>query len=142
MLGVTAALVGEGLGDTVALLTDGRFSGATRGLMAGHVAPEAQVGGPIAAVREGDVVSFDITARRLDVEISDEEMKKRLAAWTPAGAPLRKRRDGEICAPRVIGIARCRDVVGRSESRGDLGDCVTDRSRCSRTIFGRSILPS
>ena len=83
MLGVTAALVGEGLGDTVALLTDGRFSGATRGLMAGHVAPEAQVGGPIAAVREGDVISFDITARRLDVEISDDEMKKRLAAWTP-----------------------------------------------------------
>jgi dihydroxy-acid dehydratase len=83
MLGVTAALVGEGLGDTVALLTDGRFSGATRGLMAGHVAPEAQVGGPIAAVHDGDVVSFDITARRLDVEISDEEMKKRLAGWTP-----------------------------------------------------------
>jgi dihydroxy-acid dehydratase len=83
MLGVTAALVGEGLGDTVALLTDGRFSGATRGLMAGHVAPEAQVGGPIAAVRDGDVISFDITARRLDVEISDEEMKKRLAGWTP-----------------------------------------------------------
>jgi dihydroxy-acid dehydratase len=83
MLGVTAALVGEGLGDKVALLTDGRFSGATRGLMAGHVAPEAQVGGPIAALRDGDVVSFDITARRLDVEISDEEMKKRLAAWKP-----------------------------------------------------------
>src|SRR5206468_1234888 len=83
MLGVTAALVGNGLGDTVALLTDGRFSGATRGLMAGHVAPEAQVGGPIAAVRDGDVISFDITARRHDVEISDEEMKKRLAGWTP-----------------------------------------------------------
>jgi dihydroxy-acid dehydratase len=83
MLGVTAALVGEGLGDTVALLTDGRFSGATRGLMAGHVAPEAQVGGPIAAVRDGDVISFDITARRLDVEIGDDEMRKRLASWTP-----------------------------------------------------------
>ncbi len=83
MLGVTAALVGEGLGDQVALLTDGRFSGATRGLMAGHVAPEAQVGGPIAAVRDGDTISFDITKRRLDVEISDEEMKKRLATWKP-----------------------------------------------------------
>ncbi len=83
MLGVTAALVGNGLGDTVALLTDGRFSGATRGLMAGHVAPEAQVGGPIAALRDGDVISFDITARRLDVEIDDAEMKKRLAGWTP-----------------------------------------------------------
>jgi dihydroxy-acid dehydratase len=83
MLGVTAALVGNGLGDTVALLTDGRFSGATRGLMAGHVAPEAQVGGPIAAVRDGDVISFDINARRLDVEVGDAEMKKRLAGWTP-----------------------------------------------------------
>jgi dihydroxy-acid dehydratase len=81
MLGVTAALIGAGLGEHVALLTDGRFSGATRGLMAGHVAPEAAVGGPIAAVREGDVISFDITARRLDVEISDDEMKARLSAW-------------------------------------------------------------
>nr|HRC62929.1 dihydroxy-acid dehydratase [Dehalococcoidia bacterium] len=74
MLGVTAALVGEGLGESVALLTDGRFSGATRGLMAGHVAPEAFVGGPIAALREGDIVSLDIEARRLDVELSDDEI--------------------------------------------------------------------
>ena len=83
MLGVTAALVGEGLGEQVALLTDGRFSGATRGLMAGHVAPEAFVGGPIAAVHEGDMVIFDIKHRRLDVEVSDEELKKRLATWKP-----------------------------------------------------------
>ncbi|MPZ48272.1 MAG: dihydroxy-acid dehydratase [Dehalococcoidia bacterium] len=83
MLGVTAALVGEGLGDSVALLTDGRFSGATRGLMAGHVAPEAAAGGPIAALREGDTIVFDIDKRRLDVEISDEEMQKRLATWMP-----------------------------------------------------------
>jgi dihydroxy-acid dehydratase len=83
MLGVTAALVGEGLGDSVALLTDGRFSGATRGLMAGHVAPEAAVGGPIAALREGDMVVVDIEKRRLDVEISDSEMQQRLASWTP-----------------------------------------------------------
>ncbi|MBX7112013.1 MAG: dihydroxy-acid dehydratase [Dehalococcoidia bacterium] len=83
MLGVTAALVGEGLGESVALLTDGRFSGATRGLMAGHVAPEAFVGGPIAALREGDIVSLDIEARRLDVELSDDEIRARLAAWTP-----------------------------------------------------------
>jgi dihydroxy-acid dehydratase len=81
MLGVTSALVGEGLGETVALLTDGRFSGATRGLMAGHVAPEAFVGGPIAAVREGDMISFDIPNRRLDVEISEEEMRARLREW-------------------------------------------------------------
>ncbi|HEY4684458.1 MAG TPA: dihydroxy-acid dehydratase, partial [Dehalococcoidia bacterium] len=83
MLGVTAALVGEGLGDKVALLTDGRFSGGTHGLMAGHVAPEAAVGGPIAALREGDIVAFDIERRRLDVELSDEEIRRRLAAWTP-----------------------------------------------------------
>ncbi len=82
MLGVTAAIVGEGLGDSVALLTDGRFSGATRGLMAGHVAPEAAVGGPIAAVREGDTISFDVENRRLDLEISDAEMASRLASWT------------------------------------------------------------
>jgi dihydroxy-acid dehydratase len=82
MLGVTAALVGEGLGDSVALLTDGRFSGATHGLMAGHVAPEAAVGGPIAAVREGDSIVFDVENRRLDVEISDAEMKDRLAGWS------------------------------------------------------------
>jgi dihydroxy-acid dehydratase len=81
MLAVTAALVGEGLGDSVALLTDGRFSGATRGLMAGHVAPEAPRGGPIAAVRDGDTITFDIEKRRLDVQLGDEEISKRLAEW-------------------------------------------------------------
>jgi dihydroxy-acid dehydratase len=85
MLGVTAAIVGEGLGGDVALMTDGRFSGATRGLMAGHVAPEAAIGGPIAALREGDLIVFDIKNRRLDVELSEEEIKHRLAEWkTPA----------------------------------------------------------
>jgi dihydroxy-acid dehydratase len=83
MLGVTAALVGAGLGDSVALLTDGRFSGATHGLMAGHVAPEAAHGGPIAAVRDGDTIIFDIHARRLDLDISEEEMNARLRQWTP-----------------------------------------------------------
>jgi dihydroxy-acid dehydratase len=83
MLGVTAALVGAGLGDSVALLTDGRFSGATHGLMAGHVAPEAAHGGPIAVVRDGDSIVFDIQARRLDVEISEEEIKARLRQWSP-----------------------------------------------------------
>ncbi len=81
MLGVTAALVGEGLGETVALLTDGRFSGATHGLMAGHVAPEAARGGPIAAVRDGDVIVFDVKARRLDVLIDDAELRDRLKSW-------------------------------------------------------------
>jgi dihydroxy-acid dehydratase len=86
MLGVTAALMGAGLGETVALLTDGRFSGATRGLMAGHVAPEAAVGGPIAAVRDGDIITFDLDKRELRVDITAEEMRARLAAWT-APAP-------------------------------------------------------
>jgi dihydroxy-acid dehydratase len=81
MLAVTAALVGQGLGEQVALLTDGRFSGATHGLMAGHVAPEAARGGPIAAVREGDMIRFDVEARRLDVEITDEEIRSRLESW-------------------------------------------------------------
>ena len=82
MLQVTAALVGAGLGDSVALLTDGRFSGATHGLMAGHVAPEAAVGGPIAAVHDGDTIVFDLPHRSLRVEITDAELKRRLAAWT------------------------------------------------------------
>ncbi|MGZ5360863.1 MAG: dihydroxy-acid dehydratase [Solirubrobacterales bacterium] len=83
MLQVTAALVGEGLGDKVALLTDGRFSGATRGLMAGHVAPEAVKGGPIAAVRDGDQITLDVSARRLDVKLSDEEIADRVAIYEP-----------------------------------------------------------
>ena len=89
MLGVTAALVGAGLGDSVALLTDGRFSGATRGFMAGHVAPEAASGGPIAAVRDGDVIVFDVERRELRVELSDEEIRKRLASWKQPEARYR-----------------------------------------------------
>jgi dihydroxy-acid dehydratase len=81
MLGVTAAIVGEGLGDSVALLTDGRFSGATHGLMIAHVSPEAARGGPIAAVREGDTIVVNVDERRLDVEISADELRARLAAW-------------------------------------------------------------
>jgi len=82
MLGVTAALVGQGLGETVALLTDGRFSGATRGLMAGHVAPEAAHRGPIAALRDGDTVTFDIENRTLSVDLPPEELEARLAQWS------------------------------------------------------------
>lgn len=83
MLLVTAALVGEGLGESVALLTDGRFSGATRGLMAGHVAPEAAVGGPIAAVQEGDIIEFDIEKRELNLVVEPAEVQRRLAARQP-----------------------------------------------------------
>jgi dihydroxy-acid dehydratase len=81
MLAVTAALVGAGLGDSVALLTDGRFSGATHGLMAGHVSPEAARGGPIAAVRDGDIIVFDIPGRQLRVELTDDEIRSRLTTW-------------------------------------------------------------
>lgn len=82
MLGVTSALVGAGLGETVALLTDGRFSGATHGMMAGHVTPEAAKGGPIAAVRNGDTITFDVPNRRLDVQLSPDDMADRLQQWT------------------------------------------------------------
>ncbi|MFZ1053218.1 MAG: dihydroxy-acid dehydratase [Candidatus Sulfotelmatobacter sp.] len=81
MLSVTGAIVGEGLGSSVALLTDGRFSGATHGLMAGHVSPEAALGGPIAAVRDGDIIRFDVKRRLLEVEISDEVIRQRMKGW-------------------------------------------------------------
>jgi dihydroxy-acid dehydratase len=81
MLGVTSAIVGAGLGDSVALITDGRFSGATRGLMAGHVAPEAAVGGPIAAVREGDIIDIDIEKRTINLEVPAEELAARMREW-------------------------------------------------------------
>src|SRR5690606_21914915 len=84
---VTAAIVGEGLGESVAMVTDGRFSGATRGLMIGHVAPEAAKGGPIAAVREGDTITVDIDERSLSVELSDEEIAKRVAEYRSPEPP-------------------------------------------------------
>ena len=96
MLQVTAAIVGEGLGESVAMVTDGRFSGATRGLMIGHVAPEAAKGGPIAAIREGDEITVDIDDRRLDVALSDEEIAERVAAYESPPLALRPRRDGEV----------------------------------------------
>jgi dihydroxy-acid dehydratase len=89
MLGLTATLVGQGLGEEVALLTDGRFSGATRGLMVGHVAPEAARGGPIAIIAEGDSIVFDLDARKLQLELSDAEIKARLSKWQ-APAPRYK----------------------------------------------------
>jgi dihydroxy-acid dehydratase len=88
MLAVTAALNGAGLGEHVALLTDGRFSGATHGFMAGHVAPEAARGGPIAAVREGDEITVDIDNRRLDVALSDEEIAERVAVYVSPPSPF------------------------------------------------------
>ncbi|MGH7341170.1 MAG: dihydroxy-acid dehydratase, partial [Candidatus Rokuibacteriota bacterium] len=83
MLAVTAALVGQGLGEKVALVTDGRFSGATRGLMVGHVSPEAAVGGPLAAIREGDEVEVNVAARSLSVSLDATELRERLSSWRP-----------------------------------------------------------
>ena len=98
MLGVTAAIVGQGLGDSVALMTDGRFSGATRGLMVGHVAPEAARGGPIALVEEGDTIAFDLDKRRLDVEVDEETLGQRRAAWKPREGRYRSGVFAKYCA--------------------------------------------
>jgi dihydroxy-acid dehydratase len=83
MLAVTAAVAGAGLGAEVALVTDGRFSGATKGYSVGHVAPEAFVGGPIALVAEGDVIEIDAAARRIDLHVDASELERRRAAWSP-----------------------------------------------------------
>jgi dihydroxy-acid dehydratase len=89
MLHVTGAIVGEGLSDSVALITDGRFSGATHGYMVGHIAPEASKGGPIAALREGDMIVIDAEAKELNVELTDEEIAARLADWVEPGPRYR-----------------------------------------------------
>lgn len=87
MLAVTAALVGEGLGEDVALITDGRFSGATHGLMVGHIAPESVRGGPIGLVRDGDEITLDVDSRRLDVALSDEELAARAREYRAPATP-------------------------------------------------------
>jgi dihydroxy-acid dehydratase len=87
LLSVTSALIGAGLGPTVSLITDGRFSGATRGLMVGHVSPEAVRGGPLAVVEEGDTITIDVPARSVHLHVDPDEIERRLAAWTPP--PLR-----------------------------------------------------
>ena len=109
MLAVTAALVGRGLGESVALVTDGRFSGATRGLMVGHVAPEAAMGGPIAAVRDGDTIELDIPSRRLSLSVPVAEISGRLASWTPP-----PRRDDGVLAKyaRLVASASQGAVAG------------------------------
>jgi dihydroxy-acid dehydratase len=101
MLAVTAAITGAGLGAEVALLTDGRFSGATRGLMVGHVSPEASRGGPIGALRDGDIVVFDIKRRRINVELSDTEIAERMKDWK-APAP---RFESGVMAKYARGVA-------------------------------------
>ncbi len=100
-----AAIVGEGLGSSVALLTDGRFSGATHGLMAGHVSPEAALGGPIAAVRDGDMIRFDVKQRVLEVEISDEVLRQRMKEWKPPAAALSYWRVCQVCGAGFVRLA-------------------------------------
>jgi hypothetical protein len=119
MLGVTAAIMGAGLGDSVSLVTDGRFSGATRGLMAGHVAPEASRGGPIAAVRDGDVITFDIAGKTLSVDVSAAELADRLATVpAPSGADHHGC-DGQIRAAGVVGRAGSDNRMSSSNAQQD-----------------------
>jgi dihydroxy-acid dehydratase len=125
MLGVTAAIVGEGLGGSVALLTDGRFSGATRGLMAGHVSPEAAMGGAIAAVGDGDIIRFDVKKRVLEVEVGDRELRKRLAqvkarkprfttgVFAKYAALVSSASQGAITRPQDSGRAEAQPVKSR-----------------------------
>jgi dihydroxy-acid dehydratase len=110
MLAVTAAIVGAGLGDSVALMTDGRFSGATRGFTVGHVSPEASRGGPIAAVRDGDIIAIDVEKRRLDVELSAAEIAARMSAWT---APALRYQSGVFAKyARLVSSASTGAITG------------------------------
>ena len=106
MLAVTGAIVGAGLGESVALITDGRFSGATRGLMVGHVAPEAAAGGPIAAVRDGDVITIDLAARSIAVDLTPAEFAAAARRLDAAAAALHDGRDGQVRKARRLPSGR------------------------------------
>jgi dihydroxy-acid dehydratase len=127
MLAVTGALVGAGLGDSVALLTDGRFSGATHGLMAGHVAPEAVNGGPIAAVADGDAIEFDIPKRTLSVALSDAEIERRLSTWK---APAPRYRSGVMAKYALMVSSASQGAVTTPSlvSGGSIQDVVQART--------------
>jgi dihydroxy-acid dehydratase len=114
MLGVTAAIMGAGLGETVSLLTDGRFSGATRGLMAGHVAPEAFVGGPIALVEEGDLIHFDVESRRLDLEVAEDVLAERRRRWT---APAPRYASGVLAKYAALVSSAAEGAITRPETK-------------------------
>ena len=130
MLAVTAAIVGQGLGQSVALLTDGRFSGATRGLMAGHVAPEAACGGPIALLREGDRVTFDVKSRRLDVRLSAAEFERRRAAWR---APVPRYHSGVMAKYAALVSSASEGAITRPNP-----GFVPVRGRGAGEVFGRT----
>ena len=107
------ALVGEGLGDSVALITDGRFCGGTHGLMIGHIAPEAALGGPIAIVEEGDEIVIDVDRKALDLDVPADELARRLRALDAARAALRRRRAGQVRGPRRVRVGRARSRPAR-----------------------------
>ena len=137
MLAVTAAIVGEGLGDSVALLTDGRFSGATRGFMAGHIAPEAVHKGPIAAVREGDTITIDVDARRIDLDIPDDELEAAPRRLRAAGARDHHRRAGQV---RRAGLQRQRrrdHAAGDEGSRSAMKSATSALKRDGRSSIAR-----
>ena len=118
MLSITSAIVGRGLGDSVALVTDGRFSGATRGLMVGHVSPEAFRGGPIGLVRDGDIVTIDVDARRLEVDLSDAELAAARGGLAGSRAAGETRRAREVRAQRGVRVGRCGDPLsGRLDGK-------------------------
>ena len=148
MLHVTAALVGEGLGDEVALITDGRFSGATHGFMVGHVAPEAYRGGPLAALQDGDEIVLDVEARELRVELSDDELAAPAGGLVAAAAALHVRRAREVRLARLVGVggrdhppalaraARCRCVERKPVAVDDLDPARPARISSAATIVG------
>ena len=108
MLSVTSSVVGAGLGESVALVTDGRFSGATRGLMVGHVSPEAARGGPLAVIRDGDRITIDVDARSLTVELDESEIAERLGVVATAALSVHRRRLRAIPRAGRVGLRRCR----------------------------------
>ena len=122
MLAVTGAIAGTPLTKEVALITDGRFSGATYGFMVAHVAPEAAVGGPIAVVQEGDPILIDASRRTISVEIPEAELQRRLAAWKPAAAALSVRSLRQVCRRGFLGFQGRGDTRGQASANGFDGE--------------------
>ena len=132
MLHVTAALVGEGLGDKIALITDGRFSGATHGLMAGHISPEAARGGPSPLLEDGDTVVIDVEARTLSVELSDDELAGAALPLEPPSPALHERRLRQVRGARLICLRRGSDSGPTGVLYSDLSDGQRPRSHQER----------
>ena len=137
MLHVTAAIVGEGLSDSVALVTDGRFSGATHGFMVGHVTPEAFRGGPLAALEEGDTVVLDVESRELRVELSDDELDRPARRLVAARAALRDRRPRQVRAARLLGLGGRRHAALARSRRARRRRTRATRSARSRRARAR-----